>query len=385
MGSNTIGARGVTLPPPQALYPPLINNLPALVATNRVSLAGGQDVHIPSGTFMVSPGNLSQMQILDPVTNTWTPWTADTTTSSNISVNSDGYNYRVYNPTGFPIGALVNNGGTGYTSAPAVATGSAQGATWQSIVGGALSAINITSGGSGANYGIPPIVNIANPPSPGVPATAVANISGGIVTGFTIINPGAGYASAPAVVLATAPNDPNAASTSTVNITTATATAQLSYVGVVTAILMTNQGTQPLTAAPTLTLSGGGGSGALATAVMALTATGYTVTTGGSGYGTGPASVQTIGGLVTSAAAASNSPVISTGLFVPRQAIIQAATSSGGISLNGNTGGGVIYGGLFQAPPLAYVVPGAAGTAGAAAAVAVTVGAANDTITIQPL
>ena len=67
-----------------------------------------------------------------------------------------------------------------------------------SIAGGAVSAINLTFGGS--FYQSPPTVTIA-PPASGIQATATATVSGGVVTGFTITNPGSGYTSAPAVTI----------------------------------------------------------------------------------------------------------------------------------------------------------------------------------------
>jgi hypothetical protein len=64
-------------------------------------------------------------------------------------------------------------------------------------VDGSLSAINVTSGGSG--YSSAPAVAIAAPPAGGTQATAIATIAAGAVTGVTITNAGAGYLTAPAV------------------------------------------------------------------------------------------------------------------------------------------------------------------------------------------
>src|SRR5216683_728766 len=319
MGLNTFGATGVALPPPQALYPVTILGAPQVVATNRISLPPGGDVLIPPGTWYISNGIYSMIQVLDPVSNTWSTVSSQMQNDANPSVSSDGVNFRLVNPTGFPVGVIVNNGGTGYTSAPAVAIGSGSGATFLAIVGGAVSAININSAGSGANYAIPPIVNIAAPPTPGVPATAVCAISGGLITGFTIVNPGAGYTSAPAVTIVPQQSDLNVAG-GTLNVTNAKATAQLSYVGVVTAVLLTNEGNAVQGQNPALTFSGGAGSGVTATAVMALTITNIQTTTPGSGYAT-PVAFQTFCGTITSSAAASNSPVISTTILDPRNVI----------------------------------------------------------------
>ena len=51
-----------------------------------------------------------------------------------------------------------------------------------------------------AFYQAPPTVTIA-PPASGIQATATATVSGGVVTGITITNPGSGYTSAPAVTI----------------------------------------------------------------------------------------------------------------------------------------------------------------------------------------
>ncbi len=380
MGLNTIGAIGQALPPPQSLYPLTINNQPGVVNTNAITLPPGGDFVIPSGTFLVAPGPNSWIQVLDPIENMWRPASFADQAGSFV-VNSDGVNYRLNNPTGFPVGAEVNNAGTGYTSAPTVAA-TPGASTWLAIVGGGVSAININTGGSGVNYAVPPLVSIAAPPSPGVQATAVCAISGGAITGFTIVNPGAGYPSPPAVALVPQGSDLNALSSS-VRVTNALGTAQLSYVGTVTAVLLVNEGNNPLAVPPALSFTGGGGTGATATAVMALTITAVTVTTPGSGY-TAPVAIQSTGGIITSAAATQNSPLVSTGLFINRNANILATIGSGtGIGLPANA---IIDGGLFQAPPTIYAVPGGFGAAASAAAVlAVTMGGTNDTSYITPL
>ena len=63
--------------------------------------------------------------------------------------------------------------------------------------GDGLATIPVTAGGSG--YVDTPIVQITG--GGGTGATAVANVSGGVVTGITITNPGIGYTSAPTIAL----------------------------------------------------------------------------------------------------------------------------------------------------------------------------------------
>ncbi len=395
-----IGATGVTLPVPQALYPSTIAGVPGLVATNRLSLPAGGDILLPPGKFMVSPGVVSQVQVFDPVTQTWFPYTTQTVNEA-VFVESDGVNYRIINPTGFPIGAVVTTSGTGFTSAPAVAAATG-GSTWVAIVGGAISSIVPAAGGSGAGYLVPPVINIAVPPAPGVPATATCTISGGSISTITIQNPGAGYTSVPAIVAAPQNNDTNFFSlTSTTATKNAVLTASLSFASNVTAVLMTNEGFQPQNAAPALTFSGGGGSGATATAILAQSIQSITVTTPGSGF-SGGVGIQTFGGSLfaqTSGAGVGllNNAIVQSGLLVPRQAQIAATIGSGsGIGILGNNtypsnNSAIIDPGIFTALPSTVVLPGPTQTSGTGQAVvvnptlALTMGGVVDTVYIQPL
>jgi hypothetical protein len=379
-----IGAVGSPLQPPQALYPITINNIPGLAGTNRLSLSPGADVLLPSGPFLVVPGVYSQLQVQDPVTNTWFPYTGSTI-NEPISVNTDGQNYRIINPTGFPIGAEVNNGGINFTSAPAVAA-SAGGSTWLAIVGGGVSAITLSgvNGGVGLSYTVPPVVNIGYPPTPGVQATATCTINSlGSITTFTMINNGAGYTSAPAVVIVPQSTDVNGLVNAATVITPATALAQLSFAQTVTAVLLLNEGTTipPSSQPPALTFSGGGGSATTATAVMAWTLTGVTITTPGSGYAT-PIEFTTTGGFITSGAASCVNPAVSTSLLVPRAAHITATT---GTNAGAASGGTIIDGGLFPAAPSVFVVQGPAGGGTVNAVVTPVLGGTTDTVFITPL
>lgn len=392
MGISTIGAVGVALPPPQALFPATIANQPGgAVGTNRISLSPGADFLLPSGTWLISPGLYSQVQVLDPVSNNWLPYTTQTVNEA-ISINSDGVNYRIMNPTGFAIGAIVTNAGTGYTSAPTVAAATG-GSTWLAIVGGGIGSINIAAGLSGTGYSALPVVNIAAPPTPGVQATAVALLSGTVITGFTIINPGAGYSPSTNVAVAIVPQNGDQNFFPATGVTppttrNTTASASTSFVGQVTAVLMTNEGINQLNAAPALTFTGGGGSAAAATAVMAFTVTGWSVTTAGSTLANVNATVmlQTGGGaiqaLTSGLPAASNSVALGANLLVPRMAQIVAANS--GQTVSALTGGalsassGILDGGLFTTPPTLYV-PGYNGV------YAAVVGGATDTVFVTPL
>lgn len=386
MGANTVGAAGVPLPAPQALYPVSVGNIPGVTGTNRIALPPGGDFIIPAGTWLINPGTYSQVQVLDPVSQQWGPISPGAG-STEVTVNSDGVNYRLANPLGFAVAAVVTSGGTGYTSAPTVAA-SAGGSVWQAVVGGGISAIVANTAGSGLGYSVPPIISIAAPPTPGLQATAVAAISGGSISAITIVDAGAGYTSLPAVVAIPQASDVNfnpPTGVGTTATTNASLTAVTSFATQVTGVLLVNEGNNPLTVAPALTFTGGGGAGAAATVVMALTVASYSLTSGGSGY-VAPAEIKTTGGsLFTTTSGTSQIAQRSAGngIFVPRQAEIAAAISGTAIvGVASTQGSGVIDGGIFQTPPLAYA---AGAGAGSSAVVVLNMGSVSDTAFITPL
>ena len=166
-------------------------------------------------------------------------------------------------------------------------------------VGGAVTTLTITSGGSG--YDTAPAVSIA-PPVATVTATATAAVSSGAVTTITINAAGSGYFTAPTVTV-TAPSSG----------TTASATATVSN-GVVSAIVLGNAGSG-YTTAPTVTIAAPAPPvAATATAAVAGGAvTTVTLTNAGSGYISAP--VVSIGppvnaGTRTFAGAPVNGPVL---------------------------------------------------------------------------
>lgn len=89
--------------------------------------------------------------------------------------------------SGFVVGATVTNGGSGYTSAPAVTiTGNGSGAAATATVSsGAVSGITITNAGSG--YSTAATISIAPPPAP-----FIINYSGGTITATYASPPAAG-------------------------------------------------------------------------------------------------------------------------------------------------------------------------------------------------
>ena len=153
-------------------------------------------------------------------------------------------------------------GGQNYTTPPNVTffggggAGAAAKATLNGVVGIAL----VTSGsGYTAN---PTIAIAAVAPDVGAGATAFAQVSGGVITGITVDNPGSNYLVAPNVTI----TDPTGlGATATANIT----------LGSVGTIVVTKGGSNYVKA-PYAYLTGGGGSGAQANALL----TGATVLDG---------------------------------------------------------------------------------------------------------
>lgn len=337
---------------------------------NQISLPAGLGAFIPSGTWQITPGQYTDIQFRDPITNLFRSLSAS---ASITTIGSDGYNWRLVNASGCPVGAFVTNVGSAYTSAPVV-TSSAGSSTWTAIVGGAISQ-TVTVGTAGTGYTYPPMVLIAPPPAGGVPATATCVLSGAGVGTITVVNQGAGYTTAPAVTFVNDIRDTTGAG--------AKATATLTGAGTITAVLLNDRGTA-LTAVPTLTFTGGGGSAAAATVVMNFAATGFTVGTAGAAYGNAqPFMVITGGGIVGGTAGAVVNPAISTGLFTPVQANITGVSTAGGAVTA--TGLVVNNGGSFQSVPTGFVLPGGSGLPTTTGIVTITVGGVTDTSILQAI
>jgi len=229
------------------------------------------------------------------------------------------------------IGLTAISGGTDYTVGEAVtiadgSTGTgATGIVTAISTGGVITAVSITSPGSGYD-GMPDSVTIT-PTSggdPGSGATATATVSG-VVTGVTITTPGSGYTSAPTVTFS-APTNSGTTATGTANGTQGDVVVELFTAGgnnpaaerfitlatqnvasdgtlgdptfsvpFVTRVTITNGGSG-YTAAPTVTFGApttSGGTTATGVAVLGSGATanqvvGITITNEGSGYTSAP-------------------------------------------------------------------------------------------------
>lgn len=256
MAQNRLGGPGIGLPYPQSLYPTSLIGAAPQAATNVLTLANGEALPIPPGDWLISG---APMQWLDPVTGTWI-YIGSSSAVNEGYVHSDGQNMRVINPNGIVTAATVTAAGSAYTTAPTV-TPSAGGSTYTAIVGGAVS-LTLPGGGGGSGYTVAPIVLISAPPAGGIQATATATVSSGAVTGYTVVNAGAGYTTAPTVQVLPNPYDPNYGS-----IVNASVTAALTGSGTITGVLCTWGGT-PLGTQPTLSFSTGS---ATATTVWLIT------------------------------------------------------------------------------------------------------------------
>lgn len=370
--SQSLGGPGINLPYPQFAYPTGLASAPIDLGSNYLTLSPGDQVVVPAGPYLVNPGTYSVIQYKDPVTGIWR--VHNSSRGQLTQVNSDGQNVRVANLTGCPVAAVVTNAGTGYVQSTTTVTPSSGTSTWQAIVGGQVSVVGATVANAGVGYGVAPIVIIAAPPSPGVPATAYATIAGGTVTGVTMVNKGAGYLSAPVVSVQPNPTDPNAAS-----ITTQAAVVMGIFgTGSISAILCTNPGVAAGSTVPTLTIAGAGTSGA-ATVLTMTTLTGATVFSAGAGY-TGGAVLTTYGG-IGGATSVSNNPAIELAGYIPRPASALLAAPAGASIASVSA---VYDGGLFVGAPTVVISPISGVLQTTSASIAGIYGSANDTIVIQP-
>lgn len=186
----------------------------------------------------------------------------------------------------------ITNPGSGYTIPPTVVisapneTGGAQANAVCTITAGSGGVEGIIVTNAGTSYTSVPQVTIGAPDlANGVQATASAAISGGAIIYITVVEPGSGYTTNPAVTITGGGGSSGAANA-------------VISTGRVSSITLTNAGTG-YTSPPTVTFSGGGGgSGANAVAELATFKTGtvsVVLTDGGSGYTNASNLVVTIG------------------------------------------------------------------------------------------
>lgn len=383
---------GLGLPLPQFLYPSELLNAPYDAGTSSISLAAGIELPIPAGTWLVNTGLYSTLEYLNPITGTWSMGDNAAWIGGHVYVKSDGFNVRVANRLGCPISAVVAALGTGYAQATTTIAPTPGNSTWLPIIGGqlALQGGTINSTTQGAGYGVAPLVIFPAPPPAannangvgGIPASGYVSIASGTVSGFTFTNSGAGYTSAPTIVLLPNPTDPNITS----GITAATLAFSLGAAGVLAGAFCTNPGA-PLSNPNQITLTiTGAGSGASLTANVLQTVTAGSVSGSGTGYGTLAALLTTVGG-VPVAGSIAGSP-FSLGLaWRPRPAQIGLSITAAGTL--GTQVGSIYDGGLFltsTAPNYLLITQPITATTQAyvGATIALTMGSRADVITLQP-
>ena len=126
---------------------------------NRITLPSGGTYLLPEGVFAIRTGVYITLQQYDAISGIWVRSGGGGPRGSRGGVDliySDGQNYRLDRVERFQpefaiiviagrdgacdsvVGALLTNGGSGYTSPPAVAP-SAGGSIFKAIVGGAVS------------------------------------------------------------------------------------------------------------------------------------------------------------------------------------------------------------------------------------------------------
>lgn len=357
-----------------------------------VALPTGGVFNVPSGNYLVVPGAFTFLQWFDAITQTWRTMTTPTW-SQSLAITSDGYNYRLANMTGTVVGAVVTNGGTGYTNgvyfpagfpitgnpaaaqqaglatAPSVTIAAGGGTIVPQanlVVGGAINTtIAITAGGSG--YTKAPILQISPPPPGGVPATATCTISAGAINAVTVTNQGAGYPVAPTVTVTRQQGD----TTGVGGVLTVNAT--LALTGQVVAITAVNNGAA-LTSVPAITFAPA--STTAATAIMCWTAT--TVTwTGATNAGNG--NFGWINSAVTAGASTSTNPAITTGQFIPRPGFTTLVTTASPTTTT------ISDGGLHQIVPNAVLIMNSNGTISGATTTTIAQGGVSDLSYLLPL
>ncbi len=183
--------------------------------------------------------------------------------------------------TGAITSVSIQDGGSGYTTAPAVAffprataTATITGGVVNGVINGVVTGITVTATGSG--YPSAPAVSLIG--GGGAGASAVAVITGGKVTSINIVSGGSGYSSAPTVVIAATPvADPSIVATATVS------------AGKVTGVVV-NNGSSGFTSLPVVAFRFGGVTHAVATPFVPNgQLSNLVLDYGGSGYASAPA------------------------------------------------------------------------------------------------
>lgn len=363
-----------------------------------------------TGQYVVEMGQYTNLQVFDAGLQYWR--NVNVTPYGQVTISSDGTNFRLANTTGTPIGGLITvagsggtNGWYGYLNGVAYTaqngaftigntvftiTPSAGSSLWNAIVGGAINTTisfsgtvfqNSVFGGTGtalvgsagSNYTRPPLIVFAPPPNQGqqpyILPTAICTISGGAINSVTVLQQGAGLLGLPQITVV-----PQLGDTTGGGALLGWISANSSQVGsgTLTAIYPAYGGAA-VTTAPTFTYSGTSNPAPTVTAIMNFTVTGFTQTTAGVGYVAAGGVFQ--GGIVAGSAAYTN-PLLDKALSLPVYPPVTVAATTGLPALAGPFGGV----NLQAVPTFAAFSTGAAPST--AAVTTVTVGGASDTFTI---
>src|SRR5712692_9437126 len=332
-----------------------------------VPLVSGEVFTIPNGQYLALPGPFTFVQWYDPVTASWRNLQTPNNNQA-FPIPGDGFNYRLANLTGTVVGAVVTNGGSGYTNGIYFPSGFPISGNPNAVLqGGVASAPTVTIAGTG--YTRAPILLIDPPPAGGVPATATCTISAGAINAVTVTNQGGGYSVAPKVKVVNAQGDTaGSGAVLTVNAT-------LALTGQVVCIVPVNNGAG-MTSVPAISFAPA--STSAATSIMCFTITTGVAQTGVTQMGTGNVGIAI--GALTAGTSTSTNPAITTGQFIPRP---------GYTAFNTTAGGGITFldGGLHQIIPTGIVYASlSTGTISmAATAVAQTVGGVSDLSYLLPI
>lgn len=329
-----------------------------------------------SGQFVIEMGFYTCLQVFDNAIDCWR--NVNVAPLSFVTVSSDGYNYRLANTTGSPVGAVITalgTGGTdgfyGYNQAGAAVTiqngvttlgntvftvSTTGGALWNAIVGGQVSTTISLSGtgyanlagwyvsgapsftiNAGSGYTKPPIIIFTPPPNQGaqpyVLPVATCTVSAGAINAITVLQSGAGLLGLPGIVIIPQPGDTTGGG-AVLGWIAGNGTEQ--NAGKCVSLLSCFPGTAQ-TSVPSFTFGGTSNPGPTATAIMNFTITSITNTTPGAGYGNNLTAV--FAGGITAGADLTNNPFLNKGLSLPVWPPLSVTNGTGATILAGPFGG----------------------------------------------
>lgn len=312
--------------------------------TLPISLRSGQEYTIPAGEWHIKTGAVCEVEFFDPVIQSWRTFGTPLLSDSQY-IASDGQSYRLFNPTGCVLGAIITNGGTAnlakngfwpagsssttgvIATVPAALSDPFGQAQLNCLVGGAISGsattqlLTITPVTGGTGYVVPPLVTFDPPPMGGLYPTGYAVLTAGAVSSIVITNQGALYPTGfpPKVYINADAGDPGSGATAVCYID-ATTNGKLVAITVPDVLLSGGYNT-----VPAITIGGLAGSPA-ATAVMCLAVTTAPTVSAASGGANGY-QLELVAGLTAGTNITTN-PAYTTGVVGIRNAVCAYGTSA---------------------------------------------------------